>query len=94
MSMGVPILLAGKTKSAYAYSSIMIHSVSSFSFGKFSELEESVVEVKRLQTIIDNIIIENSLITLARLNEVHKQKLDWYIGTEECLTLGLIDSVL
>lgn len=93
MSMGFVLAVCGHKRFAFPHTSFMVHSLSSFHFGKFSELKESVQEDDRLQTILDSIITTSTNITQERLNEVHEKKLDWYFDTVNAVELGCVDEV-
>lgn len=94
MSMGFVLAVSGHKRFAYPYTSFMVHSLSAFHWGKFSELKESVLEDERLQTLLDNIILNRTTIDSDRLNEVHVKKLDWYFDATDALTLGCVDEIL
>lgn len=94
MSMGVAICLAGHRRFAYPHSTFMIHSLSGGVRGKYADMQESALEDKRLQNKLDSLITARTSIPQKRLNEVHKQKLDWYFDAEEAVTLGLIEAIV
>lgn len=93
MSMGFVLAVSGHKRFAYPHTSFMVHSLSSVHFGKFSELQESMQEDERLQTMLDAIITSKTRITQERLNEVHEKKLDWYFDTVDAVELGCVDEV-
>ena len=72
----------------------MYHQVSSVAVGKVKDLEEDVIETKRLQKMIEEITIENTKITEKKLEKIYKTKKDWFMDSEEALKLKVIDEIV
>ena len=79
---------------AYPHTSYMFHSLSSVHWGKFSELQESIIEDERLQAKLDGITTTLTNIEQERLDEVHVKKLDWYFDSEEALGFNCVDELI
>lgn len=94
MSMGFILAISGHKRFAYAHTSYMFHSLSSVHWGKFSELQESVIEDERLQAKLDGLTTSLTNIEQERLNEVHVKKLDWYFDSEEALSFNCVDELI
>ena len=94
MSMGIIILLSAKTRKAYHNTTFMIHEGSSGFIGKVADMEESVEESKRLREVLFDIIERESKIPKAKLDEVRKSRMDWYLTAEEALKYGLITEII
>lgn len=94
MSMGFVALLAGHKRFAYRRSTIMYHEISSDTWGKLTELRESLEETARLMAMYDDYILSRTNITQDKLQEITKAKREWYITPDEALKLGIIDEVL
>jgi ATP-dependent protease ClpP protease subunit len=62
--------------------------------GNVKEMEEGIMQTKKLQEIIENHTIENTAITREKLEKIYKRKQDWYITPEEALELDIIDGIL
>jgi ATP-dependent Clp endopeptidase proteolytic subunit ClpP len=97
MSCGVILFSCGTE--GYRYISddatLMIHDVSSGSWGKNSEIQASAKETERLNDKIYDILAENSNKSKKwfhkKLNK--KGRADWFIEAEEAIDLGLADMV-
>ena len=94
MSAGLLIYCTGHKRFLYKYSTLMFHSIATFSQGKLQTIIEDVEECKRLQKIYNDIVCSRSKLTHKVLNKVVKDKKDWFIGTEEAVKLKLCDEVL
>lgn len=97
MSCGVILFSCGTE--GYRYISddatLMIHDVSSGSWGKNSEIQASAKETERLNDKIYEILAENSNKSRKwfhkKLNK--KGRADWFIEAEEAIDLGLADMI-
>lgn len=94
MSMGFMIAISGHRRFAHKFSSFMYHQISSMAWGKLAEMEDSVEECIRLQKMVDQQVIDCTLITLKKLTKINNKKQDWYMGTDEALDLGIIDGIV
>ena len=94
MSAGFIILICGHKRFAYKLSTPLYHQGSTYNFGTFKEIEESVDENKRLQKIIETIVLEKTSISEKRLKEVYDKKLDWFISADDALKLNIIDEII
>jgi ATP-dependent Clp protease protease subunit len=70
---------------------VMIHEISSFTFGKVEEVKADAQEVNRLNQLLYNMMAEN--VGKPKdyfLNLIHEKKhADWYLTAEECLKHNL-----
>ena len=57
-------------------------------------MEEKLKETKRLQKMIEDITLEKTNISKKKLNDILKNKIDWYMSAEEALKLGVIDEII
>ena len=94
MSCGFMILISGHKRFGYKHSTPLYHQVSTGFYGKVKDMEESLAEAKRLQKKIEDITFERTSISKKKLNEILKNKKDWFMSAEEALTLGVIDGIL
>lgn len=96
MSMGIPILLSVPVEQRFAYkdTTFMIHAAQGFVIGCLEEMEDSVVELKRLTKRVYDLIIKETKITQEQLDHYEERKKDWIIDAETALELGLISKIL
>jgi len=94
MSCGFMILISGHKRFGYKHSTPLYHQVSTGFYGKVKDMEEKLEESKRLQKKIEDITFERTSISKKKLNEILKNKIDWYMTAEEALGLGVIDGIV
>ena len=94
MSMGLPILLSGKKRYAYKYSTILYHEISGWNWGKLTQLKEDTKQFDILQNLLDTYVLDKTKILQDKLKEVRERKIDWFISAKEALKLGIVDEVI
>lgn len=94
MSCGFVLFCAGVNRKMYRYSTLMYHSVSSGAYGKVSELEDNLKETQRLNDMAKEYVVANTKITMKKLEEMDKFKMDWYMSSDEALSLGVATEIL
>jgi ATP-dependent Clp protease protease subunit len=94
MSAGFMILIAGHRRFAYKHSTPLYHQVSSWSFGTLADMQEKVAETKRVQKLLESIILQKTKLTKAKLKEVNVKKIDWYMTPKEALYWGIVDEII
>ena len=94
MSMGIIVALASPVRKAYRNTTFMIHQVSGMNFGTLQDMKESVEESQRVNSLLFDIIQKKSKVTKERLDEVAKQKEDWFFSAEEALDMGIITEII
>jgi ATP-dependent protease ClpP protease subunit len=57
-------------------------------------MEEDVIEVKRLQDLIEEITLENTNFTRKKLEKIYKSKKNLWINSDQALKLGVIDEIV
>ena len=94
MSCGQMLLISGTKGKRFATpnSRILLHEISSMTFGKLHEQEIDIAETKKLQKIIEDMILKYTKITKHQLAKL--MKVDSYISTPEALELGIIDNII
>ena len=70
---------------------MLIHQLSSGTWGKMNELEDEMENLKELMNSIRKIYKENTNISEGEINEILKHDLWW--NSEICLAKGLVDEI-
>jgi ATP-dependent Clp protease protease subunit len=94
MSCGFLISISGHRRFGYEKSTYLYHQVSGGVRGTVKDMEDEVIEAKRLQKMIEEHTLENTKISKDKLQSVYDMKHDWYIDSKQALKLGVIDEVL
>ena len=94
MSCGFMIAICGHKRFCYKLSTPLYHQVSSVAIGTLRAIEEDVVEARRLQKKIEEIVLMKTKITKKKLEKIYIRKKDWYMTPEEALSLGVVDEIL
>ena len=74
------------------YSKMLIHQMSSGMYGKYTELEDDMVNNKHLMDTIKAIYKEHTQVPMKKLNEILKH--DLWFDSKTCLELGLVDEII
>lgn len=94
-SMGFAIASVGHYRMAGKRATFMYHELSwETSYEKLQHYEQEVKESKRLWELYNNIIVTNTKITLSTLQQIQKERRDWYLTAKEALKLGIIDKII
>ena len=94
MSAGFMIAICGHKRYGYKNSTFLYHQVSTGTYGTLKSIQEDVVETKRLQSILEKIVLEKTDIKKKRLKEVFKTKHDWFISAKEAVEYKIIEEIL
>jgi len=70
---------------------ILIHQLSSGFWGKFSEIEDEMKNLKKLTKMIKDVYTKNTNITKKQLDKMLKH--DLWLNAEEALEYGLVDEI-
>ena len=91
-SMGCIILQAGTQRLASKYTRFLIHEISTFTFGKSSEVKEAAEETEKLNNLLREILAEKTGKTQEAIEKLwHKR--DVWMSAQEALAFGLIDKI-
>jgi ATP-dependent Clp protease protease subunit len=94
MSMGLLIAISGHHRVCHRYATYMYHEVAKWSGGKLEELKLEMEEMTRLQTLLEEHILQRTKITKEKLEDFNKTRKDWYFTAEEAMELGLADEMI
>lgn len=92
-SMAGILLQAGTLRQMGKESWVLIHQASFGTQGSFGQVEDRVEWVKKVQERIINIFADRSLLSKKTI-EKNWQRKDWWLDSDECLKLGIVDKVL
>ncbi|MDP2325091.1 MAG: ATP-dependent Clp protease proteolytic subunit [Gammaproteobacteria bacterium] len=87
------LLQAGNHRAIGAESYVLIHEISTGAIGKIGEIEDVVKFCKMIQKRVLNIFAERSNKKVGYF-EKHWRRTDWWLSSDDCLKLGLVDEVL
>lgn len=95
MSCGFVIAITGHKRFAYEKSTLLYHQVSrGYVGGKAKDLEEDLVEMLRLQKLIEEHTLAKTKLTKKQLKECYDSKKDWFFTAEEALSYQIIDQII
>lgn len=93
-SMALTIFACGHKRFAHKDAFLMQHQQSVGTQGTMTDIIQDTEQMKRLQDIMDNVLIENSNIRRSTLLEYREKKIDWFFTGEEGYKLGVVDELL
>lgn len=94
MSCGFIMLISGHKRFAYEHATPLYHQVSSGVIGKIEDMEQSVEETKRLQNKLEEFTLRKTKISKDKLDQIRKEKRDWYMTSQEAKELSVVDEIL
>lgn len=94
MSCGFLIAIHGNHRKIHRHGTMMYHQVSTVAKGKVADIEEGVLETKRLQQKIEDMTFESTKITKEKLEKVYKKKQDWFLDAKDSLKWGCVDEII
>jgi len=92
-SMGCIILQSGSKRTASKNTRFLIHEVATWDWGKVTEMEEKVIEVRKVNNMLRDIISERSGHPKEEIDKLWTKKDVWY-SADEAKEFGLIDEVI
>jgi ATP-dependent Clp protease, protease subunit len=91
-SMAGILLQAGDTRVMGAESWVLIHQAQFGAIGSYGQVEDTFEWIKRIQKRIVNIFAARSKLSIRQI-ERNWQRKDWWLSSDECLKLGVVDEV-
>jgi ATP-dependent Clp protease protease subunit len=92
-SMGAIILQAGSRRLSSKATRFLIHEVATWDWGKVSEMEDKVREVRNVNNLLRDIISEKSGKSKDEIDKLWTKNDVWY-SAKEALEFGLIDEIV
>ena len=89
MSMGLWIYLAGEERYVGENSTLMFHDISNWIWDKSETVKQELKEMLRLQKMLCEEILSNSLVKQEQLDDYITRKAEWYIPSEKAIKLKL-----
>lgn len=95
MSAGIPVFLSTHYRIASRHSEFMYHELRApLPQSTLKEIKNTAQFYERMQTKMDNFILENTKITQELLDEKKNSNLDWFIDADDLEELGIAHEVL
>lgn len=94
MSAGFIILISGHKRFAYKMATPLYHQAQAVLVGEVKELNDSYVETKRLQKMMENIVLKKTRISRLKLKDIYNIKKNWYMTAAEAKRLGVVDEII
>jgi len=92
-SMAVILLQSGTERRASKYTRFLLHEASANAAGEASKLKDESEELDKLNSMLDQIIVARSRISLAKMRKKTKRR-EWWLSAEEALKFGIIDQIV
>jgi ATP-dependent Clp protease protease subunit len=91
-SMAAIILLSGDNRGATKNARIMLHQPSGGTYGKASEMEIAVKEIRKMKNIINELVVDKTGMTAEEVETVLEN--DFFLSAEEARKLKIIDYIV
>ncbi len=76
------------------FKSFFFSNPGSFLWGKLEHIKQGFQESKRVDKLLNRIILEKTKVTKELTSTINKMKQDWYLTSEQSLKFGIIDKIL
>jgi ATP-dependent Clp protease protease subunit len=93
-SMGLIILLAGHIRFIGRNATVLFHGASFGEYDKIPDVEETLEEAKRLQSILVDFVVQKSKLKRQELEDIIDSRADWYLSAKEAIKKGIVDAYL
>jgi len=94
MSCGQMLLISGTKGKRFITPNarVLMHEISSGTFGKLADMEVDINETKALKIILDNLILKYTKIKKSELQQLMVR--DSFFSSQEALKLGIVDHMV
>jgi ATP-dependent Clp protease, protease subunit len=95
MSAGVLLVAAGSKGNRLIGKStrIMIHPISAGIEGTMFQMENEMAETRRMQSLMEELLLDETKMTKAQLATIMKKGHDTYLTAKEAVKLGIVDAI-
>ena len=94
MSAGMVVFACADKRFISRNSTIMLHQLSGGYIGKYQDMEENVDESRRMQDLMEDLIMLHTYIDEEFLEELKYRKFDCYLDAEKCVEMGIADEII
>lgn len=96
MSAGVLLLACGTSGQRRIGQNcrVMLHGVASASQGNISNLKAEMIEIKKIQEMYINALLEETKLTKAQLKRIMNKNVNVYLSAEESVAYGIADIIV
>lgn len=91
-SAGTLITSCGTKRFMGKYAHLLIHQLSSGVYGKFSEIEDEIYNLKNLMKLLKAFYKDHTKIPMKKLDELLQR--DIWLTPTECVEFGIVDEIL
>lgn len=92
-SMAAIIIQGASVRKTSKHTRFLLHEVETYVFGKVSQVHEQSIELDKVNSMLAEILVGRSKLTMKELKKKTKKK-DWWLSAEEALELGLVDEIV
>ncbi len=90
-SAGTLISVSGEKRYISKNAYVLIHELRSGFWGKMSEMEEEMMNIKKIQEHLINIYLNKTSLKKKKLNRILKKDIEW--NAEEAIEFGIVDEI-
>ena len=90
-SAGTLISVSGEKRYISKNAYVLIHELRSGFWGKMSEMEEEMTNIKKIQEHLINIYLNKTSLKKKKLNRILKKDIEW--NAEEAIEFGIVDGI-
>lgn len=90
-SAGTLISVSGEKRYISKNAYVLIHELRSGFWGKMSEMEEEMTNIKKIQEHLINIYLNKTSLKKKKLNRILKKDIEW--NAEEAIEFGIVDEI-
>lgn len=96
MSAGVLLLASGAPGKRLIgrTTTVMMHGASGGTAGNVFEMENEVVEARRINELMVDLLVENTNMSKSFIHDMFSKKIDQYIDAQKAIELGIADKII